>query len=114
MNQAVTRVNDGGPVILVVIEVDVAHEYGRQQSYSRKRQVGKTSIGVLDDGMVQDGLFVNLGDLHNSACVKQEQYVETSLKGQGLTKSYAEVGLGDITQREEVTEPMELVSIDNV
>ena len=39
---------------------------------------------------IQDGLFVNLGDLHSSV---KEQYAETSLEGQGLANGYAEVEL---------------------
>ena len=67
MNQAVTKVNDVGPVIFNVAKADVAHKYGRQYYFSRKWQERDNFVGVLDDGMIQDGLFVNLGDLHCSA-----------------------------------------------
>ena len=77
MNQAVTKVNDVGPVIVIVTKADVAHLYGRQYSYPRKWQEGSCFVGVLGDGMVQDGMFVNLGDLHGSAIGVLRQYGET-------------------------------------
>jgi len=50
--------------------------------------------------MIQDGLFVNLGDLHSSATRVERRYAETSLKGQGLANGYAEVGLEGSTRSE--------------
>lgn len=100
MYQAVTKVNVSGPVIIIVAEVDAAHLCGRQHCISRKRQEGCGSVGVLIDGMVQDGLFVNLGDLHSSVLSNTVQYAEPSCKRQGLANDYVEVGLGDSTLSE--------------
>ena len=100
MNQAVTKVNVFGPEITNVTEADVAHLYGRQQYFLRQWQEENNSVGVLVDGMVQDGLNVNLGDLYSSVEEKEGQYAETSRKGRGLAKDYAEVGLGDNTLSE--------------
>ena len=98
MNQAVTKVNDVGPVILIVTEADAAHLCGRQHNLSRKWQEGGYSVGVLGDGMVQDGGPVNLGDLHGSATRVERQYAETGQKRRGLANDGAEVGLGGSTR----------------
>jgi hypothetical protein len=100
MNQAVTKVNDVGPVILLVTKADAPHISGRQYYFSRKWQERNSFVGVLDDGMIQDGLFVNLGDLHGSATRVERQYAETSLEGQGLANDFAEVGLEGSTRSE--------------
>lgn len=100
MNQAVTKVNVLGPVNFNVAEVDVAHVYGRQYYFLQQWQEESSSVGVVGDGMVQDGLNVNLGDLCNSATRKERQYAETSRKRQGLANDYTEVGLGDSTRSE--------------
>ncbi len=100
MNQAVTKVNDVGPVIILVAKVDAAHISGRQYYFSRKWQERNSFVGVLDDGMIQDGLSVNLGDLYSSATRVERQYAETSRKVQGLANDYAEVGLGGSTRSE--------------
>ncbi len=100
MNQAVTKVNDVGPVIFLVTKADAAHFSGRQYYFSRKWRERDSFVGVLDDGMIQDGLFVNLGDLHSSETKVESQYVETSFKEQGLTNGYAEVGLEGSTLSE--------------
>lgn len=100
MNQAVTKVNDVGPVIILVAKVDAPHFSGRQYYFSRKWQERNSFVGVLDDGMIQDGLSVNLGDLHCSATRAERQYAKTSLKGQGLANDFAEVGLGGSTLSE--------------
>ena len=97
MNQAVTKVNDVGPVINNVAEADAAHGCGRQHNPSRKWQERGCFAGVLGDGMVQDGLSVNLGGLHNSV---MRQYAKTSRKRRGLANDCAEVGLGDSTRSE--------------
>ena len=97
MNQAVTKVNDVSPEMTNKIEVDVFPLYRRQHKHLRKWQEDVCSVGVIDDGMIQDGVFVNLGDLHDSA---RRRYAETSLKRRGLAEDYAEVGLGDSTQSE--------------
>lgn len=98
MNQAVTKVNDVGPVILLVTKADVPHINGRQYYFSRKWQERDSFVGVLGDGMIQDGLFVNLGDLYCSATRVKRQYAKTSLKGQGLANDFAEVGLEGSTR----------------
>ena len=100
MNQAVTKVNDVGSVITIVAEADAAHVCGRQHNLSRKWQERGCSVGVLGDGMVQDGLSVNLGDLYGSATRVERQYAETSCKRQELANGHAEVGLGDSTRSE--------------
>jgi hypothetical protein len=100
MNQAVTKVNDVGPVILLVAKADAPHISGRQYYFSRKWQERDNFVGVLGDGMIQDGLFVNLGDLHCSATRVERQYAETSLEGQGLANDFAEVGLEGSTRSE--------------
>lgn len=98
MNQAVTKVNVLGPVIINVVKVDVPHYIGRQHYRSRQWQEIDSFTGVLGDGMVQDGVFVNLGDLHSSVTKRERQYAGTSLRGQGLANDYAEVGLGGSTR----------------
>jgi len=100
MYQAVTKVNVSGPVIFIVAEADAAHLCGRQHCISRKRQERCSSVGVLIDGMVQDGLFVNLGDLHSSALSNTARYAKPSCKRQGLANDHAEVGLGGSTLSE--------------
>ena len=100
MNQAVTKVNDIGPVIFIVAKVDAAHIGGRQYYFSRNWQERNDFVGVLGDGMIQDGWFVNLGDLHCSATKVGRQYAETSLKGQGLANGFVEVGLEGSTLSE--------------
>lgn len=97
MNQAVTKVNDVGPVIILVAKVDVSHKYGRQHYLSRKWQERGNFAGVLGDGMIQDGLLVNLGDLYVSATRVERRYANTSRKGQVLANEHAEVGLDDST-----------------
>jgi len=98
MNQAVTKVNEVGPVISAGTKADAPHFSGRQYYFSRKWQEGNNFVGVLDDGMTQDGLFVNLGDLQCSVSRKVRQYAETSSEGQGLANDDAEVGLGGSTR----------------
>lgn len=100
MNQAVTKVNDVGPVILLVAKADVAHKYGRQYYFSRKWQERDNFVGVLGDGMIQDGLFVNLGDLHCSVTRVERRYAKASFKEQVLANDCAEVGLDSSTRSE--------------
>ncbi len=100
MNQAVTKVNDVGPVIILVTKVDTAHISGRQHCFSRLWRERNSFVGVLDDGMIQDGLFVNLGDLYSSGTRAESQYAETSFKEQGLANGYTEVGLEGSTLSE--------------
>ncbi len=97
MCQAVTKVNVFGPVIFIVAEADAAHISGRQNYFSRQWQERSSSVGVLIDGMIQDGLLMNLGDLHSSALEKSKQYVGMGLKGRVLAEDYVEVGLGGST-----------------
>lgn len=100
MNQAVTKVNDIGPVIFHLAKADAPHFSGRQYYFSRKWQERNSFVGVLDDGMIQDGLFVNLGDLHSSATRVERRYAKTSLNRQGLANDFAEVGLEGSTRSE--------------
>ena len=100
MNQSVTKVNVLGPEISNITEADATHLCGRQYYFQRQTQEENSFVGVVGDGMIQDGLNVNLGDLYNSAKQEKEQYAETSQKGQGLAKDYTEVGLNDSTQSE--------------
>ena len=97
MNQAVTKVNDVSPEMANKTEVDAVFICGRQHNHRRKWQDDDSSVGVSGDGMVQDGISVNLGYLHNSA---GKQYAETSPKRRGLAEDCAEVGLGDSTRSE--------------
>ncbi|MFC1567058.1 hypothetical protein ACFL4A_04370 [bacterium] len=66
--------------------------------YLVERREMYSSVGVLGDGMIEDGVIVNLGDLHNSVIRIKRQYAGTSRKGQELAKDYAEVGLDNSTQ----------------
>ena len=100
MYQAVTKVNVSGPVITIVTEADITHICGRQHCDSRQWQEGSSSVGVLIDGMIQDGMFVNLGDLYSSAMRVKKRYAGTSQKRLGLANDYTEVGLGGSTQSE--------------
>jgi len=100
MNQAVTKVNDVGSVMFNVTKVDAPHFSGRQYYFSRKWQERNSFVGVLDDGMIQDGLFVNLGDLHCSATRVERRYAKTSCKRQELANDFAEVGLEGSTLSE--------------
>jgi hypothetical protein len=100
MYQAVTQVNVFGPVIIIVAEADATHLCGKQHCFSRQWQERNSSVGVLIDGMVQDGLFVNLGDLHSSTLKNRTQYAGTSRKGSELANDCAEVGLGGSTRSE--------------
>ena len=73
MYQAVTKVNVLSSVIVNIMEVDAVHVSGRQYHYSRNGQVNNGSIGVLGNGMVQDGYYINLGDpfiSFEAACFK--------------------------------------------
>ncbi len=44
------------------MEVDAIHRVGRQNLYSRKWRVNKDSIGIIGNGMIQDGCYMNMGD----------------------------------------------------
>ena len=100
MEQAVTKVNVLSLVIFNVGEVDALFHGGKQHHPQRQWQDGFDSPGVLGNGMFQDGLYVNLGDLHCSATRIERRYAKTSLKGQGLADDYAEVGLEGSTLSE--------------
>lgn len=101
MNQAVTKVNDVGPVIFNVAKADAPHFSGRQYYFSRKWQERSSFVGVLDDGMIQDGLFVNLGDLHCSATIRKKGSMRNQvLKEQDFANDFAEVGLEGSTRSE--------------
>jgi hypothetical protein len=97
MYQAITKVNVLSPVIFIIAEADAVHVCGRQHCPNRSRQEESSSVGVLGNGMVQDGIYVNLGDLYSSAFYTR-QYAGTSRKGQGLAKDHTEVGLGGSTR----------------
>ena len=92
--------NDLGPVIFNVAKADAPHFSGRQYYFSRKWQERNSFVGVSGDGMIQDGLFVNLGDLHCSVTKVERRYAKTSLKGQGLANDFAEIGLEGSTRSE--------------
>ena len=99
MSQAVTKVNDVSPVIFIIPEVDALHVCGKQYGISRKWQEKYRSGGVVGDGMTQDGIYVNLGDLHGSVAAEsgRQRYAETSRKGRGLVEGCVEVGSGGST-----------------
>lgn len=96
MNQAVTQVNVLSPVIFNVVEADELHNYGRQHLHHRIGQDGEGSTGVLGNGMIQDGSYVNSGDPSGSPRIVE--YAGTSRQGQGLADDLVEVGLIDSTR----------------
>ena len=96
VSQAVTKVNDVSPVMIIIPEVDALRFCGKQYGISRKWQEKYCSGGVSGDGMTQDGIYVNLGGLHGSVAAEsgKQRYIETSRKGRGLVEDGAEVGSG--------------------
>ena len=96
MNQAVTQVNVLSSVIGNVVRADGIHCHGKQYQHNRNRQDGAGPTGVLGNGMVQDGNYMNLGDPVGSL-YESTEYVGTSQKRRGLTNDQLEVGLIDST-----------------
>ena len=97
MSQAVMQMNGLSPVISNVTEADDVHMFGRRNQGSRYRLDDSGSVGVLDNGMIQDGWSVNLGDPVSSS-VERPEYVGTSQKRQELTDGTREVGSIRITR----------------
>lgn len=93
MYQAVTQVNVLSLEILNISGVDTFHLCGRQQRSIRNRQGYRKPDGVLGNGMIQDGWYVNLGDPLNSGSEKLIWYAETSWERQGSANGSVEVGL---------------------
>lgn len=91
MNQAVMQMNGLSPVNFNVTEADVFHSYRKQNWRSRNWLGSFGSVGVLDNGMIQDGFNVNLGDPSCSFFAKGE-YAKTSRKRRGLANDAEEVG----------------------
>ena len=91
MSQAVMQMNGLSPVIINVTEADAVHFVGRQYRRSRYWLDDSGSVGVLDNGMIQDGFGVNLGDPVSSSAERQE-YAGTSRKRQELEEGTQEVG----------------------
>jgi hypothetical protein len=91
MSQAVMQMNGLSPVIFIATEADAVHYVGRQHQGSRYRLDDSGSVGVLDNGMIQDGFSVNLGDPVSSSVARQE-YAGTSRKRQGPADGPREVG----------------------
>ena len=91
MNQAVMQMNGWSPVIFNVTEADGVHGPRRQNLADRNRLETQGSVGVLDNGMIQDGSGVNLGDPARSFLVREE-YFGTSRKRQGPKDGEQEVG----------------------
>jgi hypothetical protein len=91
MNQAVMQMNGLSPVISNVTEADGVHCLRRRNRADRKRLGTSGSVGVLDNGMIQDGCGVNLGDPVGSSVGRQE-YAGTSRKRQGPEEGAQEVG----------------------
>ena len=99
MYQAVTQVNVSSPEIFIVVEADGFHSCGKQYHCSRYRLDGNDSTGVLVNGMIQDGIYVNLGDPLNSFSLNPGEYSVTSWKRQGTENGLKEVGLTNSTLR---------------
>ena len=96
MYQAVMKVNVLSPVMTNVVEVDAFHSDRRQHHCNERWRGNSGSTGVLGNGTIQDGKYLNLGDPLNSL---ETKYVETSRKGQESTNASMEVGLSDSTRR---------------
>jgi len=97
MNQAVMQMNGLSPVIIIVTEADVFHFRGRRNQEGRHRLDAPGSVGVLDNGMIQEGCSVNLGDPAGSFAARRE-YVGTSRKRRGPADGTQEVGSTRITR----------------
>jgi len=93
MNQAVMKVNELNPVIINVTGVDVFHISGRRKHNTRYWRECGEPVGVLDNGMIQDGMTMNVGDPLNSFNKKSERYLETSQKWQECREGLVGVGL---------------------
>jgi hypothetical protein len=91
MSQAVMRMNGLSPVISNITEADAVHISGRRYQEGRNRLAASGSVGVLDNGMIQEGFSVNLGDPVGSSAERQE-YAGTSRKRQGPVNGPREVG----------------------
>jgi len=92
MYQAVMQMNVLSSVITNVTEVDAIHIGGRQYHWNRERQGDSESVGVLGNGMIQNGKDVNLGEPLSSSSIRVE-YVRTSQNRRGLTDDLMVVGL---------------------
>ena len=97
MYQAVMQMNVLSSVITNVTEVDAVHVGGRQHHWNRDRQGDSGSVGVVGNGMIQNGRDVNLGEPLNSSSERVE-YVRPSQNRQGLTDDLMVVGLIDSTR----------------
>lgn len=91
MSQAVMQMNGLSPVIFNVTEADAVHNARRRNQGSRYRLDDSGSVGVLDNGMIQDGCSVNLGDPVGSSAGRQE-YAGTGRKRRGPGEGTQEVG----------------------
>jgi hypothetical protein len=91
MSQAVMQMNGLSPVIFIITEADAVHLVGRQYQRSRHGLDASGSVGVLDNGMIQDGCSMNLGDPAGSSAERRE-YARTSRKRRGLADGTQEVG----------------------
>ena len=91
MSQAVMQMNGLSPVIINVTEADVVHNIRRRNRRSRYRLDDSGSVGILDNGMIQDGFGVNLGDPVSSSAERQE-YAGTSRKRREPEEGTQEVG----------------------
>ena len=91
MSQAVMQMNGLSPVKFNVTEADVFHFYRKRNRRSRNWLDSFGSVGVLDNGMIQDGFNVNLGDPSCSFFERGEN-VKTSRKRRGLADDAKEVG----------------------
>ena len=97
MSQAVMQMNGWSPVIPNVTEADGVHVSRRQNLVYRNRLETQDSVGVLDNGMIQDGSGGNLGDPARSFSERGE-YVGTSRKRQEPKNGVQEVGPMGSTQ----------------
>jgi hypothetical protein len=91
MSQAVMQMNGLSPVIINVTEADVVHNIRRRNRRSRYWLDDSGSVGILDNGMIQDGFGVNLGDPVSSS-VERQEYAGTSRKRREPEEGTQEVG----------------------
>jgi len=79
-----------------ITEVDVFHCHGKRYYCNQYWRGYSDSVGVLGNGMMQDGYCMNLGEPLSSYHTKGK-YAKTSTKAQGLVNGLMVVGLTDST-----------------
>lgn len=97
MSQAVMQMNVWSPVISTITEADAVHKRRKQNQEWQQWLAVSGSVGVLVNGMMQDGGSVNLGDPVRSF-PETEEYAGTSRKRRGPVDGTWEVGPIGITR----------------